>query len=425
MGRRRTRLLFVVAGLAAALFASVTAVEAGPPVEAVEVAVEADVEERVVAYGRSQLLLIRPVQATQPGITRINLDGSVDPSFGDEGTVYIVCEDAAVTPDGKILVSTSSHPIGPGGNSDARVTRLLADGLPDPSFGVAGSADVNFGGRYDTGQTAALAANGNILLAGYRQSSGVVRGENEMRPAVARLRPDGSLDRSFGRKGVSILAGGGEIEVLDIALTPEGGIVVDVGNEIQATLWKLTRDGSVDRHFGKWGGLEVRGKREKYGYHEEVFAAPQLAVLPSGKLLLAATGFPNRGPDDRFRTVAVRLRPDGRVDRSYGDDGWAAAGKGPGSSFAEGLALLPGGVLAIATSFENSSSDEQRDFGVIAFSPDGHLERRFGRHGRCRAKIAGRNEPLGVVTLGRRAVIVGYGGAHQWLLNCPPLRIVR
>jgi uncharacterized delta-60 repeat protein len=411
-----TRLLLVVASLAAALLASATATGAGPPAGAVQVAVEADAEERVVAYGRSQLLLIRPVQATQPGITRINLDGSVDTSFGDEGTVDIVCEDAAVSADGRILVSTSSHPSGPGGNSDARVTRLLPDGQPDPSFGVAGSADVDFGGRYDTGQAAALAPNGDILLAGYRQSSGVIRGENEMRPAVARLRRDGSLDRSFGREGVSILASGGEIEILDIALTPEGGIVVDVGNEIESILWKLTRDGSVDRHFGKGGWLEVRGKRKRNGWHEEAFLAPQLAVLPSGKLLLAATGSPNRGPDDWFRAVAVRLRPDGRVDRSYGDDGWAAARKG---TLAAGLTLLPGGILAIATSFESSSTDEQRDFGAIAFGPDGHLERRFGKDGRCRAKIAGRDEALGVVTLGRSAAIVGYGGGHQRLLDCP------
>lgn len=420
MGSRRTRLLFIAASLTAVLLASAIAAGAEQPAGAVPVAAPSDPEQRVVAYGSSQLLLIRPVYTEHPGITRINVDGSVDRAFGEEGTVEIASEDATVTRDGKILVSTSSHPTG--ANADARVTRLLPDGQPDLSFGVGGSTDIDFGGRYDNGQAVALAANGKILLGGYRLTHAVGRGESNLHPAVARLRPDGSLDRSFARKGVWVLAGGGEITVLDIAPTPDRGVVLQIGNEIEAELLKLTREGSVDTDFGERGWVEVRGRRERYGYHEELFLAPQLAVLSSGKLLLAATGSPNRGPGDWSRVVAVRLRPDGRIDRSYGDEGWAATSKGRGHDFAEGLTLLPGGVLAVATTFTRSPN-ERRDFGVIAFGPDGRLERRFGEQGLCRAPLAGQQEALGVVTLGRRAAALGYGGVHQWLLNCPAVRL--
>jgi len=419
---RRTRLLFLAASLTAALLASATAAGAEQTVGAVSVAAPSAPEQRVVAYGSSQLLLIRPVYAEHPGITRINVDGTVDRTFGEEGTVEIASEDAAVSRDGKILVSTSSHPASAGANADARVTRLLPDGQPDPSFGAGGSTDVDFGGRYDNGQAVALAANGEILLGGYRLRHAVGRGEGNLHPAVARLRPDGSLDRSFARKGVRVLAGGGEITVLDIAPTPDRGVVLQIGNEIEAELLKLTRKGSVDTDFGERGWVEVRGRRERYGYHEELFLAPQLAVLSSGKLLLAATGSPNRGPNDWSRVVAVRLRPDGRIDRSYGDEGWAATSKGHGHDLAEGLALLPGGVLAVATTFTRPPN-ERRDFGVIAFGPDGRLERQFGEQGRCRAPLAGKQEALGVVALGRRAAVLGYGGAHQWLLNCPAVRL--
>jgi hypothetical protein len=217
---------------------------------------------------------------------------------------------------------------------------------------------------------------------------------------------------------VSILPGGGEIMTFDIAPTPSGGVVLEGGSEIEAFFWKLTGDGLVDRHFGKGGFLELRKARKKPGYHEELFVAPQFAVLPSGKLLLAATGYPNRGPSSGFRAVAVRLHPDGRVDRSYGEDGWASVGRGAGGTFAEGLALLPGGVLAIAVTFENRPSSEKREFGAIAFGPDGRLERRFGNQGRCHAPLPGEQEALGVVPLGRRAAVVGSGEGDQWLLNC-------
>jgi uncharacterized delta-60 repeat protein len=387
------------------------------------VAVPSEGEERVVADGRSQLLLIQPFFSENPGsITRINLDGSVDRSFGVEGTVHIAGEDAVVTPDGKILVATASHPGESAEKSDARVTRLLPDGKPDPSFGTAGNVNVYFGRSYDYGETIALAANGDILLGGIRVNHAVNRGEGDYSLAVARLKSDGSLDCSFGRKGVGILPGGGEIEAFDIAPTPSGGVVFEGGNEIEAFFWKLTRDGSVDRHFGQQGFLELRKRREKPGYHEELLVAPRFAVLPSGKLLLAATGSPNRGPRQPGQVVAIRLRPDGRVDRSYGDDGWAFA-KGSAETSAEGMTLLPGGAVAIATTFVGSGSEENRDFGATAFSPDGHSEHGFGKHGRSRARLAGRQEALGVIDVGGRAVVLGheYAGPRQWLLDCPPV----
>lgn len=413
--------LLIIAGMTAMLLASGLMAKAAQSTGAVPIPVPSYTGESVVAYGSSQLLLVSPLYTGDPGITRINLDGSVDRSFGVDGTVEIASEAATVTPDGKILVCTSSNPGSVVGTSDARVTRLLPDGQPDPSFGVGGNADVDFDSRYAGGEEVALTAGGKILLAGWRVNRPAGRGESNAQPVIARLRPNGSLDRSFGRNGVRVLGGGGEDAVLDLALTPDRGIVLQIGNSIEAFVLKLTSEGSFDRGFGQGGWVEIRGKRQKYGYHEELFVAPQLAVLPSGKLLLAATAYPNRGPNPRFRVVALRLRPDGRVDRTYGDEGWASVGRGHVETSAEGLALLPGGALAVATTFEEAPN-EQRDFGVIAFGRDGRMKRQFGKQGRCRAPLAGRQEALGVVTLDRRAVVVGDGVGNPWLLSCPSSR---
>ncbi len=372
-------------------------------------------EERAVAYGRSRMLLI-PREG--PGITRINLNGSVDRSFGEGGTASIASEDAVVAPDGKILVATTSCPrCGVGKKSEARVTRLLANGKRDPSFGVAGSVDVPFGRRYDYGQAVALAANGDILLGGIRVNYEVDRGESSFTLAVARLRPDGSLDRSFGRGGVSILQGGAEIGVLDIAPTPSGGVVIEGGNEIETFLWKLRRDGLTDRSFGKSGVVDPRAGRKVNGVLEELSYVPGIVVLPSGRLLLGATGFLYKGRGGRFRVAATRLRRDGRPDSSYGDHGLAVVTKGPRWTTANGLTLLPGGVLAVAATFQ--SVKEWSDFGVIAFGPDGHPERRFGAGGRCRAGLGkGRYEALAVTDIGGRAAVIGDGGAESRLLSC-------
>jgi uncharacterized delta-60 repeat protein len=417
MALKRRHLVCLAAGLGAALLASATAVSADQRVRLVRIQAQTGGEERVVAYGRSRLLLV-PHEG--PGVTRIKLDGSIDQSFGKEGTAPIASEGAVVAPDGKILVATTSCPrCGVGPKSEARVTRLLPNGKPDSSFGDAGSVDVPFGRRYNYAEAVALAANGDILLGGIRVNYSVERGESSFSLAVARLRADGSLDRSFGGDGVSVLPGGAEIGVFDIAPTPSGGVVVDGGNEIKTFLWKLRRDGSTDRSFGRSGIVEPRSARKVDGVLEEQFFVPGVAVLPSGRLLLAATGFLYRGHGGQDRVVAIRLLPDGRPDRSYGDDGWAVVTAG--RTQANGLTLLGGGALAVATSF--AGAKERSDFGLIAFGPNGHLEHRFGKGGRCRAGLgSGSYDAVDVAVVGGRAVVVGDGGADSRLLSCPALR---
>lgn len=414
MALKRRHLVCLVAGLVAALLGSATAVGENQGARLVWIQAQTGGEARVVAYGRSRLLLF-PHEGS--GVTRINLDGSVDRSFGNEGTAPIASEDAIVAPDGKILVATTSCPrCGVGPASEARVTRLLPNGRPDPSFGVGGSVDVPFGRRYNYGEAVAMAANGDILLGGIRVNHSVDRGESNFPLAVARLRADGSLDRSFGGDGVSVLPGGAETDALDIAPTPSGGIVVDGGDTIKTFLWKLRRDGSTDRSFGRSGIVEPRSARKVDGQLEELDFVPGIVVLPSEKILLAATGFLFKGRGGRFRVAATRLHPDGRPDRSYGDDGLAVIAKG--RTQANGLALLGSGALAVATSFEGAK--ERSDFGLIAFDASGQVEDRFGKRGRCRAGIDnGSYDAVDVAVVGGRALVVGDGGADSALLSCP------
>jgi uncharacterized delta-60 repeat protein len=412
MGSRGIRL--VSAAAAMTLFAVATAAGSGQAVKPVWTAAPVESEGgHLVAYGRSQLLVVQPSFTEDGGgVSRVNLDGTLDRSFGEDGRVQIASEDAAVTAGGKILVATTSHPRGGyGQKTKARVTRLLPDGLPDPAFGIDGHADVHFGRRYDYGEAVATAANGDILLAGIMVEYASNYGDED-RLAVARLKRDGSLDRSFGKRGIDLLPYWGEIGALDVTPTPSGGMLVEGGNELEATFLKLKRDGSIDRGFGHGGYREIRGRPVRNGHNEELMLVPGVDVLPSGKLLLAATGT-NRAFVSHV--VAVRLRPDGRVDRSYGRNGWVVA-KGPGS--AAGSTLLPGGDLAVATSFEGKAA-QGLPFGAIAFAPDGHIDKRFGQDGRCRARLGRRHAAADVAIAGRHVVVGGEGGPGSWLLNCP------
>lgn len=368
----------------------------------------------MVADGPSRLLFVEEGEKEESvSLVRVDLDGSLDPTFGTGGKVAIEAKEVAVQPDGKILVATASTPEGTG-RTDARVVRLLPNGQPDPSFGTEGHVDVHFGRSHDYGEAVAVEPDGDILLAGIRVDHADEYGD-ENTFAVARLTPSGELDDSFGKGGVSILPGGGEEGLFDVSATRSGRIAVAGGNEIEGVIWGLKGNGRLDRHFGHHGYFVFPFARKTRGEGETMLFAPQMVEASSGSLLLAASA---NLPDGGFRVAALRLRPDGRLDHSYGRQGWALGPvRGKAWTEAAGMTVLPGGVLAVATAFVGSS-EEAWDFGVTAFGRDGRLDRRFGNGGICKARLPHRQEAVGIATVGGRAAVLGEDYKSQWLLAC-------
>ncbi|HEX5713406.1 MAG TPA: delta-60 repeat domain-containing protein [Solirubrobacterales bacterium] len=409
----------VVGGLALlVLVACAAALAAGPRVVKTELAGGPGQAEAVLTYDGKRLLLLSSDESE--AITRVFADGSPDRSFGDGGRVEMPFADVAVAPDGKLLIAGWGSAAN-SSNSDAQVTRLLPNGAPDPSFGQGGVARIDLGGRYDGAQAVAIGARGRILVGGTKQTIVAERGGSDAVPALARLLPDGGVDRGFGKGGVRLLGGGWEGGIYDLAPTRDGGIVAQGEGYIGTAVWKLHETGSLDRGFGKGGEVivEGRGKKEKYGWEEELEAIEKMVVLPSGKIMLAGTGSRYGERKRRYRFLALRLRADGSLDRSFGRDGYAAAVVG-GWTFASALAPLPGGGLLVTGSAQTPDG-KRSDVGAVAFTASGKLDRRFGNRGKMRVDLEGWDGVDDVTVQGRRAVILGApkDPRRRWLVSVP------
>src|SRR5205085_8925379 len=164
-------------------------------------------------------------------------DGRLDPTFGTGGRVWTdlvtlatplrgaVTGDAAlgsssaaavvVQPDGKIVVGGSTQS---GGTTAFAVMRYLSDGRPDPSFGSDGLALTDFDPATNDAVTALeLLPDGRILAAGAAGDAA----------ALARYRPDGRLDPSFGEaKTGTVRTGRGMLNALSLAADPAGRLLV-------------------------------------------------------------------------------------------------------------------------------------------------------------------------------------------------------
>lgn len=156
-------------------------------------------------------------------------DGQPDPTFGTDGQQIIEApgtDEGAVAvtvlPDGRIVVAGDSNA---NGNIDFQVRRLLADGSPDPSFGVEGVATLPITGGDDHAADMVVLPDGRILVVG-NTSSGAMTG-----PVLARYTRDGQLDPHFGTGGVASLYVGDSGNIHCVALYPGHKVLIGGGNE--------------------------------------------------------------------------------------------------------------------------------------------------------------------------------------------------
>ena len=171
------------------------------------------------------------------------------------------------------------------------VARLNSDGSLDPTFAPAMGPDSEVGEWTGLGCNAmALQPDGKIVIAGQFWSVNGVR-----RGVVARLNPDGSLDTSFAPRPDEKRNG---YSIVAVAVQADGRILVG-GNGIpfeggNAFLSRLNPDGSRDRTFRGAPGGGVNA----------------VEVLPDGKILIG-------GVFNTPRARIARLMPDGVVDGSF------------------------------------------------------------------------------------------------------------
>lgn len=324
--------------------------------------------------GAMKAIALRPdgriVAAIGNAVAQYRADGTLDTSFGSGGSVAEVLGstsagaeilDILLQPDGRIVAAGTAR-----GTSvstlayDFAAARLNADGSRDTGFNGGLPLQVDWIGAPDRATRVLLQPDGRIVLAGTATTL-YTSSTDDAGFAVVRLNPDGTLDTSFGTGGRAA----GEIGQLDFGqaalLQPDGHIVV-------AGRTSMSR--GDDPHFGAVRFRPDGTLDPSFGSGGKVFVAElgeatAMAQQPDGKLVFAVA---QRVGGD-FGFGAVRLLADGSADTGFGTGGLAVrqivAGQDTPAALAlqaDGGLVLAGLALSTATSF---------DFVVTRFGPDG------------------------------------------------------
>ena len=249
-------------------------------------------DHRIVVSGRSGWNLV---------LVRYHSDGSLDTSFDGDGIRTLDFGSGenyggylALQPDGRIILAGQTFILYVG--YVFALARFNPDGSLDPSFGTDGTVTTSLDNSFDDGIAAVLVQpNGQILVTG---TSEFLQTPNWVF-ALARYNPDGSLDTSFGNQGTIMTDLGITQDTGNaIDLQSDGGIVVAgrTGTTYNSgdndfALVRYTREGFLDSSFGADGIIIT-----DFGYGADF--ANSVFIQPDGKIVAVGSAF--NGTDDDF-----------------------------------------------------------------------------------------------------------------------------
>ena len=300
-----------------------------------------DIANAVVRQRDGKLVAIGTTYGASGSEPRIALaryrpDGRLDPTFGDGGVVVTAvgeqafADGAAIGPDGRVVVAGYTY-----GANEAVLARYTSNGELDPAFGDGGVVTTAFGGRYARAYDVAVGADGSIVTAG---QAGFGDTDDW---GVARFRPDGTPDPSFGGDGIATVSVSDLAyeDARSLALLPGGAVALLGYTDDTWVLARLGPDGTLDTRFGRAGVARTGIVGE----------AHDIVAQPDGKLVAVGRSTPT-GAD--FDATVARFRSDGRPDRHFGTGGVTTTDVDAGTDEAAAVAIGPdGAILAAGTSY--------------------------------------------------------------------------
>lgn len=241
-------------------------------------------------------------------------NGSIDPSFGDEGLTLLPTE-ADENRFQEFQLTVGDDAIALGLKEERRktlyaaVASLTADGEIRVDFG---GGVVRFGG-YQEQLHAVPRPNGKILTVGAKSVG------TEF--ILTQFNPDGTLDMNYGVNGVfsyRVAAEYNTLQVNGVALRPDGKTVVAgslfAGVDRSAVLLQVTEDGQLDESFNGGEPLFIR-------YDGNVSRNFDLAVQEDGRIILLSSS------SDKPLVVA-RIMSSGAFDPNFGSNGFIGVDRG-------------------------------------------------------------------------------------------------
>ena len=308
-------------------------------------------------------------------------DGELDPAFGQGGITTASIYSKGNSEINSIVIQNDGKILAAGFTTINEtffrfsIVRYNNDGTMDNTFGTNGIVNTNIG-DVAFANSIALQIDGKIILAGYSSAEGI----NNM--AVVRYNTDGSIDSSFGNKGIVLKSIGANSVTLTSTKIQKDGKILAAGHYFNGSnedffLSRFNTDGTYDTDFGH-DGIVITQVGASYDY------AYSMIVQNDGKIILAGSGFQT---NDDF--ALVRYNSDGIIDNTFGINGKVFTQVGASTDVAKSVLLQDDGkVIAAGYSFGGANFD----FSIARYDTNGFLDDSFGTLGRTITNVGITND---------------------------------
>lgn len=255
------------------------------------------------------------------GITRLDLSTGVALPNPTPNSPPIVRGDTAwgltLLPEDSLLVIGGKHADGAARtDTDYAVMKLMKNGKLDTTFGTNGLVTLDVEQGNDSPRTAIVQPDGKIVVTGHTEIAEDT--PNEVVTAILfRLASNGQFDSSFGTNGVVSHALGLRIaEAYDVALQGSNLVIAGYGRQATATTVDILSarflpDGTLDKTYGEGGVtlIDVAGQDDR---------SRTLKILPDQHVLIVGQGKPTATSQDG---AVVLLTPNGRRETKLNGNG--------------------------------------------------------------------------------------------------------
>jgi uncharacterized delta-60 repeat protein len=361
-------------------------------------------DEKIVVSGQSGIY-----PDLHSALARYNKNGHLDSSFGTGGKVVVTFDSSSdylyapvIQSDGKIVAAGSTR------GTAFLLARFNADGSLDQTFGNNGSVETNFGDPTAAAKAVVLQADGKIIVVGV-SGAGSYSELNDF--VLARYNPDGSLDPNFGTGGKVKTHFPGVFNTgssaTSAALQPDGKLVVGGHYKNERTphqfaLARYNSNGTLDSTFGRAGKVMTRmGLGDAFSFG--------IALQSNGRIVLA--GYSDTTQDHDFSLASYSSN--GTLDPSFGNGGLVTTDFGGATDdIAYAMTMQSDGKLIVAG---RTGEYPQFDFGLIRYSSNGQLDQSFGTGGKVATNFSSSDQAYAIALQPNGKIVlagISFNGAN-------------
>ena len=328
------------------------------------------------------------VVGTQSNLLRYTTAGSLDLQVNTNSSVNQI-SGVAIQADGKILIAGYRYSSGNTG-IDFGVARFDATGTPDVSFGPKGVVRTDFiGSKTDfAADLVVRQSDGKVLVAGYSSA-----GSTDF--ALVRYNADGTPDVTFGPNGDGKVTDAGLGRAQSLALDSNGSVVVVGGSWIV----RYTSSGIRDASFGGSGLLSVGSSVDNI---------QGVAIDGSNRVIVTGYRYNAVNGSSLYDFTTARYNVNGTLDVNF-----ASVDFGGNYDYAQAVAIDNAGRVIVAGFTTNSSNSHLTDFVVVRYNASGGgLDTTFGIGGKLTIDFNGDVDSAGSLAIDAGNNIIVGGSAR-------------